>query len=321
MAKKKPGQKTFYTHWSSAEDEILISMYNSATSSEIAAIVNRTPLAVRSRCGRLGLNSKHLPLSKKHEAEIVSFYEKIKNTPKGDFSINELAAELGVTADRIGHFAKKMGLTKRDRKISEKSKEHLSESIRGRLEMGWKPKGTTGYKFTEEQRKKQSINQTGRVLSKEKTEAKTAKMNKTKMERYGTAGPRYIEPTNAYSRSKGGRRADLDDRYFRSSWEANYARYLNWLILQRQISSWQFECQTFVFHGITRGVMSYMPDFKVINNDGSHEWHEVKGWMDARSRVKLKRMAKYYPEERVIVIDQKEYKAISKWKAMIPNWE
>ncbi|MCV6900732.1 DUF1064 domain-containing protein, partial [Escherichia coli] len=89
-------------------------------------------------------------------------------------------------------------------------------------------------------------------------------------------------------------------RFFRSSWEANYARYLNWLIAQGEIAKWEFECQTFVFHGITRGVISYTPDFKVYSKDGSHEWHEVKGWMDAKSKAKLKRMAKFYPAEKVV---------------------
>lgn len=133
--------------------------------------------------------------------------------------------------------------------------------------------------------------------------------------------PMWLESSNAYSRTKSGKRADLDNRFFRSSWEANYARYLNWLIAQGEIKAWEFECQTFVFHGVTRGVLTYTPDFKVYANDGSYEWHEVKGWMDAKSKAKLKRMAQFYPAEKVIVIGAKEYAAIAKWKGLISTWE
>jgi len=121
--------------------------------------------------------------------------------------------------------------------------------------------------------------------------------------------------------SKSGKRADLNDRFFRSSWEANYARYLNWMIEQGKYKSWEYEPKTFVFNGVTRGQLTYTPDFRVTNVDNTYDWHEVKGWMDAKSKAKLKRMAKFYPDEHIIVIGAVEYKALSKWSAMIPNWE
>lgn len=124
-----------------------------------------------------------------------------------------------------------------------------------------------------------------------------------------------------YTRGHGGKREDLDNRYFRSSWEANYARYLNWLVSQGTIAAWEYEPQTFVFHGVTRGVLTYTPDFRVIDHDGSYEWHEVKGWMDDKSKAKLKRMAKFYPSERIIIIGKDEYQAVKKWSRLIDNWE
>lgn len=147
------------------------------------------------------------------------------------------------------------------------------------------------------------------------------KRNATNIERYGTGAPGFLSQENPYSRAKGGKRADLDNRYFRSAWEANYARYLNMLKARGEIADWKFEPQTFVFHGVTRGALTYTPDFKVIEKDGSYCWHEIKGWMDSKSQTKLKRMAKYYPAEKIIVIQQEEYKAIAKWSAMIPGWE
>lgn len=125
-----------------------------------------------------------------------------------------------------------------------------------------------------------------------------------------------------YSRSKGGKRPDLGNRYFRSAWEANYARYLRFLVEQNKIKAWEFEVKTFVFHGVTRNPLSYTPDFLVTNNDGSKEWHEVKGWMDSKSRLKLKRMKKHYPGEKIVIIGEKDYLAIARTACkLIKNWE
>lgn len=122
-------------------------------------------------------------------------------------------------------------------------------------------------------------------------------------------------------RGKGGKRDDLGGAYFRSSWEANYARYLNFLIKHGEIDRWEFEVKTFEFP-IKRGSKFYTPDFKVWDLDGTYEWHEVKGFMDQKSATKLKRMTKYYPKEKVVIVGQKEYGAIEKKvAALIPGWE
>jgi len=111
-------------------------------------------------------------------------------------------------------------------------------------------------------------------------------------------------------------------KFYRSKWEANYARYLEWLKRNNQIIDWQHECKTFWFEGIKRGCVSYLPDFLVIDLDNSESYHEVKGWMDDRSKTKLKRMAKYYPEVKLLVIASKEYKELTKkMSAIIPDWE
>ena len=120
---------------------------------------------------------------------------------------------------------------------------------------------------------------------------------------------------------KGGYREDID-MYVRSRWEANYARYLNWLKDKKEIVSWEYEPQTFEFYGIKRGNRFYTPDFKIVLNNGKDEYHEIKGYLDARSKTKLKRMNKYYPGIKIMLIDAKEYKAIRKKICrIIPNWE
>lgn len=129
-------------------------------------------------------------------------------------------------------------------------------------------------------------------------------------------------PGNGTRRGRGGKRADLNNRYFRSRWEANWARYLNWLQSIGEIKMWDFEPETFEFKGIKRGSRFYTPDFRVVNKDGRVEFHEIKGYMDPRSQTKLKRMAKYYPNVKVLLIDKTQYAAVkSKVSAFCPGWE
>lgn len=91
--------------------------------------------------------------------------------------------------------------------------------------------------------------------------------------------------------------------YFRSAWEANYARYLSTLVDDGQISAWEYEPHTFVFPSRT-APRSYTPDFKLIARNGSHVWHEVKGWLDDASRARLESMSQHFPEETVVLVGE-----------------
>jgi hypothetical protein len=123
----------------------------------------------------------------------------------------------------------------------------------------------------------------------------------------------------------GGKRADLDNKFFRSRAEANYARFLN-LCIERGmlgIHRWEYEPQEFKFP-IERGQRFYTPDFKVILVTGEYEWHEVKGWMDDQSKTKIKRFKKYHPQEaaRWKLIDSKTISQIrASFSGLIPFWE
>lgn len=128
--------------------------------------------------------------------------------------------------------------------------------------------------------------------------------------------------TRYYQKYKGGW-AEVGGKriYFRSKWEINYARYLEWLKFEGAITGWEFEPETFFFEGVRQGHTSYLPDFKVTYPDGTHAWHEVKGWMDAGSKTKLARMAKFYPDEKIYVVDSEVYKDIERqFSHCIPEW-
>lgn len=124
-----------------------------------------------------------------------------------------------------------------------------------------------------------------------------------------------------YSRARVGKRADLDDQFFRSSWEANYARYLNFLKKQGLILGWEYEPKVFWFEQIKRGARSYTPDFH-ITETGKSYYVEIKGWMDPKSATKLARMAKYYPEVEIRVIQRSQYRSLAaKMARLLPGWE
>jgi hypothetical protein len=140
---------------------------------------------------------------------------------------------------------------------------------------------------------------------------------RTKVARHGSIAPNVSHGNwKAGWREIGGKR-----NYYRSRWEANYARYLEWLKSRGEIVDWQHEPETFWFDAIKRGVRSYLPDFRVWEKDGSTPLHEVKGWMDARSKTTLKRMAKYHPSETIILIRERAYNDIArKIGPMIQDW-
>lgn len=110
--------------------------------------------------------------------------------------------------------------------------------------------------------------------------------------------------------------------YYRSKREANYARYLQWLLERGELHQWEYEPQRFWFP-LKSGNNSYTPDFKVWPAPGRYEWHEVKGWLDKPSATKLKRMKKYHPQEpEVRLVMGKEVGAIGEQLGgVIPNWE
>lgn len=107
---------------------------------------------------------------------------------------------------------------------------------------------------------------------------------------------------------------DINGRkmFFRSKWEVNYALYLDWLVKQNEIQKWEYEVDVFIFEKIKFGTRSYKPDFKIFNNNGTIEYHEIKGWMDNRSKTKIKRMRIYYPKIKLIVIEKVGYNDLVK---------
>lgn len=127
-------------------------------------------------------------------------------------------------------------------------------------------------------------------------------------------------PLSTHSRGKGGTRDDLGF-YVRSSWEANYARYLKWLQANGSIAAWAYEPETFEFP-VKRGSKFYTPDFKVTETSGRVVFHEIKGYMDAKSATKIARFGRHFPWFELVVIGHRDMADIyRKVGGLIPHWE
>lgn len=95
---------------------------------------------------------------------------------------------------------------------------------------------------------------------------------------------------NPYRNTRSGARADLDGLVVRSNWEANVIRVLKLFNV-----AYQFEPKVFEFPRTRSGRRSsYLPDIYLPKTD---EYIEVKGYLDAPGRNKLRKFRKHYPEE------------------------
>jgi Protein of unknown function (DUF1064) len=248
------------------------------------------------------------------------------------------AARLGIKQDKTGEFFKDWQKRSAESKVGKKrpaqadvikglhkqgklkkTPEQLAEAGK-KISKHWKefghPRGALGLKHTDELKKAQS-ERSKKMWENMSDEVRDEFSKRASITGQKTTMNRMNASWKADWREIGGLR-----KYYRSRWEANYARYLQWLLENKQIQKWEHEPQTFWFEGIKRGVMSYLPDFRVTENDGSVVFHEVKGWMDDRSKTKIKRMAIYHPDVKLIVIDSKLYKSLEKKaKLFVKDWE
>lgn len=192
--------------------------------------------------------------------------------------------------------------------------EKRSKIISAHFKANGHPRGMLGKTHSQSSRDAISAANTGAVVPMERT----VRAMKTKLAIYGTVNPNVKRGSwKAAWRIIGGIR-----KFYRSRWEANYARYLEYQKQNGLIKDWKHEKETFWFDGVSRGCVSYLPDFKITNNDGTVEFHEVKGWMDAQSKTKIRRMAKYHPTVKLKVFDSKWYRANSrKLAGLIREWE
>ena len=108
---------------------------------------------------------------------------------------------------------------------------------------------------------------------------------------------------NKYN-AKNNTRTTADGRTikFRSKLEAKWSRYLDLLVRCGEIKRYEYEPCYFEFLEVKFGIRRYMPDFRVIEKNGDVTWHELKGYLDPKSITKIRRFAKFYPDETLHLI-------------------
>ena len=262
---------------------------------------------------KAGINTKKpMEFSSEQIQRIKDYYT---NTKESDFSLVSLAEELGKSKENVCRTAKRLGLSDQSRPFSVNHKKSMQVP---RWINHPHPRGMLGKKHSE--KTKAAARLRGSTMS----EAKKDELSQRSIARWHALTPEQkaaINQKQKVSWKSGWRVVGGVRSFYRSRWEANYGRYLEWLRLRGEIESWEHEPETFWFDAIRRGCRSYLPDFRVIER-GKVSFHEVKGWMDPRSVTKLSRMAKYHPTVKIVLIQKKQYQAIaSVMKPMIPDWE
>lgn len=214
--------------------------------------------------------------------------------------LDDLAKQMGRRKHSICRCARRMGFTTNSR------------SWEGKVH----PRGFGGKTHSAKVRKQQSARSKrlwGDPASKFNTSEFREKMSRSASKRMVKRLKR--KPESVYSATKKGWlefERGKKRYFFRSEWEMNYARYLDRQKKEKRICDWWYEADTFWFEKIKRGTRCYTPDFKIKGLDGEITYHEVKGWMDSKSKTKLKRMAKYHSETKIVLVDEKAYRKMEK---------
>lgn len=276
---------------------------------------------VSERMKAAGIEKNKRWLTERDREIIRAFYE---STPPDTFDLDFLARLIDRTKPLVCREARDMGFTTQKRARSQRTREAIPAMRKRVIAEKGHPRGALGLKHTDEAKriiglKSRQTWATWKTfgIGQMSDEARDARALAS------SRRSRTIPAQNAYSRCKGGYRDDLPGIYFRSAWEANYARYLNKLKSMNVVESWAYEPKTFWFDGIKRGVMSYKPDFCVVyKGDPKEVYVEIKGWQTPKDRTKWRRMAKYHPEIKLEIVGEKQYLALKrKWATAVPNWE
>lgn len=291
------------------EDDNFIRNHSYMTVKELSEVLHRTEAAVRNRKNKLGVKRGNcLPFSDEELELIREFYSeddgvdldklsKIMNRPKTSISMK--ASEMGLT--KYGNF-------------TENEKERRGEQLKIIRNTMEHPRGMKGKHHTEEAKEKMSIAGKERAANMSYEEKYEIAMKAVETRK--KKGTLNNTTSNAYSRTKSGKRKDLNNQFFRSSWESNVARILNYLNIE-----WEYEVKRFVFKTENEiGIDSYQPDFYLPN---LNLWIEVKGWLDEKSKIRLELFKKYYNEEynNLIFIDQTFYNLLRYTYFNLDYWE
>ena len=116
--------------WTKEEKEQLIEMYPYKTTKELCNILDKSEGQIRGMKERLGLNQKLKIFTIEEKEMIIDFY---KNNPN-EIDLDNFANLINRPKTSISRFAKQIGLTKNNRKLSDSSLLKRQESYNKYIE-------------------------------------------------------------------------------------------------------------------------------------------------------------------------------------------
>ncbi len=237
----------------------------------------------------------------------IHWANKIASSVKNSWSENRFQGRTGIPLGNESR--KKLSEKLMGHSVSEETRIKIGLSGLGRLP--WN-KGLT----KDDDERIMSVSQKVREWNKEHmTDEIRHQISQTLKAKYAAGMP--------IPQSKGNKRPDLN-MYFRSTWEANYARILNY-----ENIVWSYEDSRFkMVDEFGEIVAVYTPDFF------TDKWIEVKGHADAandwncecsrceRDKMKMLLFSEQYPDEELEIIGKKEYRELcQKYASVISHWE
>ena len=227
--------------WTESEKSRLIELYESHTDDELCSILNKTSGQLRGMKERMHLHSKFRAITDEEKAVITDWYLKHPNV----LELDELSRLIGRPKTTISRCAKELGLTISNRPLSDaaiqkgnrtrerylSSEEYIRFVKPAQIELlsyyakNKHPRGMAGKHHNDSAKMRISK----AVTMRWERMGDTEKREFIARRKAACAEKGMFRTTeNSYSRCHGGFRGDIG-HYFRSSWEANYARFLNFL--------------------------------------------------------------------------------------------
>jgi len=262
---------------------------------------------VQARLVKAGVDRNNPHMTEPEILRIREVYE--SGIMHGDGKLKELSDELNRTIPFISRFAGRMGLTTYSRQHTDEAKKNQGKRTKKWIKKNGHPRGMLGKTHTAKVREnvgRAAVWKWMSITNKEHQE----RVYKARLTSRARGVGNHTE--GDHKKTWKGQWAQVGPHYhyFRSSWEIRYAQYLEEKRQNGDIQYWEPEESTFFFEDTASSVRSYMPDFTVQENDYSETYHEVKGWMDDRSKRCLELMDKEYPNIKLVVIDKKEFKRL-----------
>ena len=282
-----------------ASNEELIASYAETKSVwKTAEVFNMCGQSVHERLQKLGLITPINVFTDEEISRIKKDYATYVEAGK----LPELAKQMNRAKTNICKIARQLGLTNTKRKKAY-SLENLYAGYRNMIATKGHPRGMLGHAQSDKCREAVSKSAKARwaAFSPDERNAFVLKKVKSRLDK----GP--IGGVTAF---------------FRSRWEANYARYLEKLRVENRIKAWEHEPHRFWFPNNGQKNLSYLPDFRVTLNSGTTVFREVKGWIDTATIAKAKLMVEHYPDTIIKTISKNEYERLERLhSSSIPDWE